>query len=442
MQKDRHIIDAQLVPSGRLSRLARFGSLASGVMGNIALNSAQQLVQGQRPNWNRLLLSTANAQRLAGQLAQMRGAAMKVGQLMSMDTGTVFPPEFADVLARLRSEAHAMPPAQLKRVLTANWGPKWLRQFKQFEARPIAAASIGQVHRAKTHDGAKLAIKIQYPGVRQSIDSDVDNIAMLIKLSGLLPDGLDISPLLKQAKQQLHEEADYQREGAFLRRFGGLLAAQEAFLVPKLHDMLTTPDILTMSYLEGTPVEALYDAPQAERNRVVEQLVCLLLRELFDFQLMQTDPNFANYQYNETTRQLNLLDFGATRELPLALACKFRTLLRAGLSQDTAGIRQALLDIGYFDATTAPHHLRTIENLFQQIMAPFQTNSTFDFADTTFAARLRDVAKELGSDGNFWHIPPFDTLYLHRKFGGIYLLANRLRAKVNINHLLQPYARR
>ena len=111
------------VPTGRVSRFAKVGGLAADIAGNLALNGVRQLVQGQRPNWNGLLLSPANARKLADQLAQMRGAAMKVGQLMSMDSGTMLPPEFAQILARLRSEAQSMPPLQLKKVLTAYWGP-------------------------------------------------------------------------------------------------------------------------------------------------------------------------------------------------------------------------------------------------------------------------------------------------------------------------------
>ena len=242
------------VPTSRVSRFAKVGGLAADIAGNLALSGVRQLVQGQRPNWNGLLLSPANARKLADQLAQMRGAAMKVGQLMSMDSGTMLPPEFAQILARLRSEAQPMPPPQLKKVLTAYWGPQWLRQFASFDVRPIAAASIGQVHRAKTKDGRELALKIQYPGIRKSIDSDVDNIAMLIKMSGLLPRDLDITSLLEQAKQQLHDEAQYQREGQYLEQFGKLLADKRDFKVPALYEDLTTPDILAMSYVSGHPI--------------------------------------------------------------------------------------------------------------------------------------------------------------------------------------------
>jgi predicted unusual protein kinase regulating ubiquinone biosynthesis (AarF/ABC1/UbiB family) len=174
------------VPSGRGSRLARLGWMATGIAGSMMAEGARQLAQGNRPKMSSLLLTPANARRVADQLAKLRGAAMKVGQLVSMETGDLLPPVLAEILARLRSDARAMPKSQVTSVLEASWGKGWERQFKHFSYTPLAAASIGQVHRAQTRDGRDLAIKIQYPGVRESIDSDVDNVAGLLRLSGLL----------------------------------------------------------------------------------------------------------------------------------------------------------------------------------------------------------------------------------------------------------------
>jgi predicted unusual protein kinase regulating ubiquinone biosynthesis (AarF/ABC1/UbiB family) len=293
------------------------GSLATGVAGAMLAEGARQLAQGNRPKMSDLLLTPANARRVADQLAQLRGAAMKVGQLISMDAGDLLPPELGNILARLRSDARPMPKKQLEGVLLANWGPDWHKQFREFSFKPVAAASIGQVHQAHTLDGRHLAIKIQYPGVRQSINSDVDNVATLLRLSGLLPKGLDIGPLLKDAKRQLHDEADYLREGSYLQRYGELLAQAPEYLVPALHSDLTTQSVLAMSFVDGVEVESLMEAPQAERDRVATLLIQLLMRELFEFRLVQTDPNFANYRFAPLTRQLILLDFGPTRPFNL-----------------------------------------------------------------------------------------------------------------------------
>ncbi len=257
------------VPTGRLSRLSHFGSLATSIAGGMVLDGARRFAQGQRPTIGDLLLTPANALKVTHQLSQLRGAAMKIGQLMSMDAGDLLPAELTEILSRLRSSAQHMPHDQLQRELNRRWGRDWQQRFQSFSMTPIAAASIGQVHRARTKDGRDLAIKIQYPGVGQSIESDVENVASLLRMSGMMPASLDIEPLLSEAKRQLHEEADYAREGFYLTRFAELLAASPHFAVPTVHADLTTRGVLAMSYVEGVPVDSLVNAPQSERDRIM-----------------------------------------------------------------------------------------------------------------------------------------------------------------------------
>lgn len=428
------------VPATRLGRIARLGGVASGIAGAAALNGARQLARGQRPALPALLLTPTNITRLTDELARMRGAAMKLGQLISMDTGEVLPPEIATIMARLRAEAHPMPPKQLRRVLDAAWGPGWLARFAGFQTTPIAAASIGQVHRARTRDGRDLAIKVQYPGVRRSIDSDVDNVATLIRLSGLLPRGLDLAPLMAEAKRQLRDEADYAQEGAHLARFGTLLEGNEGLHVPRLHADLTTPDVLAMDHAPGVPVESLTDAPQETRDSVVARLVALLLAELFDFRLMQTDPNFANYRYDPGTDRVVLLDFGATRALPAELAEGYRALLAAGLDGAPGAIETAARRLGLIGPELPAAHLAALMRMAEIAFAPMRFPAPVDVAALDLSRRLRGIGAELGTDlfapGALSHVPPMDTLFVQRKLGGIYLLAHRLRARIDMAPLL------
>lgn len=432
-------VNSSEVPSSRLGRLMRLGGMATGVAGNILMAGAQQLAQGRRPKLSDLLLTPANALKITQQLSQMRGAAMKVGQLISMDAGDLLPPEIAAILARLRSDADAMPQRQVQAVLTANWGAKWQQRFESFSFTPIAAASIGQVHRAITRDGRDLAIKIQYPGVRKSISSDVNNVASLLRLSGLLPKSVDIVPLLREAKRQLREEADYQAEAAHLTRFHQLLAGTPEFVVPLLHDDFTTKNVLAMSYVAGGPVESMADAPQTERDRVLRLLFDLLFRELFDFGLMQTDPNFANYRYDTDSQQIILLDFGATRSFRPAFADTYKQLVLAAMSRDRDAMTQAAFAIGYFDENTLPKHQKAVLDMFEMALEPVTFEGTYDFGSTDLGPRLRQAGMALGLERDFWHIPPIDTLFLHRKLGGLFLLAARLKARVNVRQLVMPY---
>ena len=419
--------------------------MATGVAGGMLAEGVRQLAQGKRPKISDLLLTPANAIRVTQQLAQLRGAAMKVGQLISMDTGDMLPPELAQILARLRSDAQPMPKKQLMSVLDASWGPGWQAKFKTFSFVPLAAASIGQVHRAQRVDAhgqaQELAIKIQYPGVRESINSDVDNVASLLRMTGLLPRTLDLAPLLRQAKTQLHDEADYLREGSYLQRYATLLADSPEFLVPELHADLTTPSVLAMSFVSGVAVETMVNAPQDERNRIVSLPMGLLFRELFEFQLIQTDSNFANYRYNTDTHQLVLLDFGATRPLKTAMARGFRRLVKAAAAGDAETMRKAALGLGYFADDTQEKHQRAVLELFDIALEPLRFDGDYDFAESTMPAQLRDAGIALGLDRDFWHIPPIDTLLLHRKLGGLFLLAARLRAQVNVRALMQNHLR-
>jgi predicted unusual protein kinase regulating ubiquinone biosynthesis (AarF/ABC1/UbiB family) len=418
------------VPGGRWSRLARLGALAGGVAGNMLAEGAKQFAQGRRPKINDLLLTPANARRVTGQLAQLRGAAMKVGQLLSMDAGELLPPELAEILSRLRADAIPMPMSQVVAVLNANWGEGWDRHFQQFSFTPMAAASIGQVHFGQRKDGRHLAIKIQYPGVRRSIESDVDNVASLLRVSGLLPGSLDIKPLLDDAKRQLHDEADYRREGACMMQFASLLADSDEFMLPEMHDDLTTENILAMSRLDGVALESLSHLDQGERDRIVSQLFCLLFREIFEFKLIQTDPNFANYQYAAESQRVILLDFGATRAYGDAMADAYRRLMRAAIASDRAGMNEAAEDIGYFQADIKEHQREQVLDIFALACEPLHHSDAYDFGNTNLAARIRDAGMELGMDRDFWHTPPADALFLHRKLGGLYLLAAKLKARV------------
>ena len=427
------------VPRRRLTRFARFGGLATGIAGDLLLNGAKSLAQGQRPDLRKLLLTPSNAERVTDELARLRGAAMKLGQLLSMDASDFLPPELAEILARLRSDADAMPATQLRAALDDAWGVGWRMRFENFDMAPIAAASIGQVHRAQARDGRDMAIKIQYPGVRDSIDSDVDNVATLIRLSGLLPADVDIEIFLDEAKRQLHDEADYHREGAYLHKFGGLLAADKDYALPTLYDDLTTSTTLAMSYVGGAPIESFDRAPQALRNRIVSLLIKLMFRELFDFRLMQTDPNFANYQYDADSKKIVLLDFGASRDISASLVEGYRTLLAAAYADDIPAVVDAAVKIGFFDAATVDAHGAVITEMFAASMEPIRIKGPYDFGASDLPNRLRDLGLALSQEDVYGHVPPTETLFLQRKFAGVFMLANRLGATAHVRRLIKPF---
>ncbi len=432
-------IRSRSVPHGRLSRLGQFGRLAGSIAGGMVAEGARRLADGERPQLRDMLLTPANVGKIADRLSHLRGAAMKLGQIVSMDAGDMLPAELTQILSRLRDNAHHMPPAQLEKVLTREWGADWRTKFARFEARPIAAASIGQVHRAVTRDGRVLAIKVQYPGVAESIDADVDNVATLLKMSGALPRGLDIAPLLAEAKLQLAEETDYLREGEQMTLFGRLLSDTPEVVVPSLDPDLSTSRVLAMTYLEGDPIESLETAPQTQRDAVMKTLMAVVLRELFEFGVMQTDPNFANYRVQPTTGRLVLLDFGAARPVDGATTDGYRELLRAAMKGDRASVRDAALAAGFIGPAVVTRHPTALNRMIDVILGELNRPGPFDFGDRTFVAALRDQGMEIAADAKAWHLPPTGVLFAQRKISGTALLAARLRARVDVRSLVGPW---
>ena len=386
-----------------------------------------------------MMLTPSNTKRLADRLAHLRGAAMKLGQMISMDAGELLPSELADILASLRDQAYRMPPAQLRDMLNEEWGPDWRQRFSRFNATPIAAASIGQVHRAQTPDGRDLAIKVQYPGVRESIDSDVDNVAGLLRLSNALPKNLDLTPLLGEAKRQLHDEADYKREAEQLQRYRALLEGDDRFIIPHVHDEFSTSRVLAMDFIDARPIETLVEAPQIQRDEAMTDLIALVVRELFELGVMQTDPNFANYRWMPDTGQLVLLDFGATRDVAPEIAFAYGSLLAAGLAQDRRQVREAALESGFVGPGVAQNHSGALDRMIDIIVTEMNRPGPFDFGDRAFVGTLRDEGMAMASDRATWHIPPVDTLFVQRKISGTALLAARLQARVDVRSIVRPY---
>ena len=437
MQQDDDAPNARhrAIPSGRAARLGVFGRLAGGVAGGMIAEGARRLAAGERPRMSDLVLTPANAARVADRLSHLRGAAMKLGQMISMDAGDMLPAELSTILARLRNQGYRMPPTQLDQVLTREWGAGWRRRFRHFEAAPIAAASIGQVHRATLPDGRVLAIKVQYPGVADSIDADVDNVATLLRVSNLLPSTLDLKPLLAEAKRQLAEEADYVREGEQMRLYGERLTGDPRYVVPVLEPELTTGRVLAMSFVEGRPIETLADAAQPVRDAAMTALVSLVLRELFDFATMQTDPNFANYRWQPDANALVLLDFGATRAVPVETADGYRRLIVAGLARDRDAIRDVAVETGFLGAVAADTYRPAIDRIIAAIDDALNRPGPFDFGDRAFVPIVREEAKALIADRATWHVPHVETLFVQRKVSGTALLAARLKARVDVRGL-------
>jgi predicted unusual protein kinase regulating ubiquinone biosynthesis (AarF/ABC1/UbiB family) len=429
--------DEAPVPATRIGRLARMAKLAGGVAGGMVAEGTRRIRAGERPSARDMLLTPGNAPRVADELASMRGAAMKMGQMLPMDGGDFLPKELADILARLRSDAVNMPAEQLTQTMEKSFGEDWQEIFYGFEFKPIAAASIGQVHCAISPEGQKLALKIQYPGVAKSIDSDVDNIATLLRISGLLPDGLDIDPLLQEAKAQLRTEANYLQEAEFLSTFHELLAEDERFLVPQVYPELSTEQVLAMSYISSEPIEVVEDLPQQQRDQIVSSMIDLMLQEFFELRLVQTDPNFANYRYQAESGKIVLLDFGATRKFKAGFVNEYKRLIKAVMAGSDERMLKAAEKLGYVVATENQEYRQLVLEIFHLVLEPLTCDGAYDFGSTDLSARLAGLVESVQDFREFWQAPPPDAIFFHRKVGGMFLLAQRMSARVDLGKLLQ-----
>ncbi len=427
------------LPIHRARRLLKLGGLVGRIAGDMISEGASTLLAGKPLRAADLLLTPGNARRLTERLSEMRGAVMKVGQLLSMEAGDYLPPELTQILAMLRENARPMPLGQVARVLEGAWGKDWEKAFRRFSFTPLAAASIGQVHEATTRDGQHLAIKVQYPGIRKSIDSDVDNVATLFRMLRLVPRDDDISPHLMEAKRQLHLEADYCAEAENIAEYQRFIGNDSGFELPTVDNSRTTAEVLAMSFVSGVPIETLSDVPRPVRNRIASRLLDLVMKEVFEWHLVQTDAHFGNYRYEPDQDRIGLLDFGATRRYTPELIDSFRHLMREAREGDISAIESHAVTLGYLRANDAEPYRRALCEMINAVAEPIRNPGPFDFGTSDLAHRVADYAITLRLNQRYMHLPPTDLLFLHRKFTGTYLLCARLRARIDVGALVAPY---
>lgn len=249
------------VPSSRLGRMASFGGLFAGLgIGTLNELTKGALGLGGSTSMREALLSPANAERIVDTLCKVRGAALKIGQILSIQDSSVVSPQLAKAFERVRQAADYMPDWQVERVMNTQLGSDWRQRLSSFEDKPFAAASIGQVHRATlASNGMDVAIKIQYPGVAQSIESDIDNLVGMLKVWDVFPQGFFIDNVVRVAKRELQWEVDYDREAEYTEKFRQMISPYPEYYVPLVVRDLTTSSVLTTELVPGVPLDKCFD---------------------------------------------------------------------------------------------------------------------------------------------------------------------------------------
>jgi len=374
---------------------------------------------------------------MAEGFGRLKGAFMKAGQMLSIDASDLLPPEALEILSKLQGQADPIDFAIMREVLERELGPERLSSISELDETAVASASIGQVYRARAF-GEPVAIKVQYPGISESIDADVDLLEKLgASWLALSRRKIDASGTFEELRTMLKLEADYTRERYYLGRFGELLRSDPRFDVPRSFPSLCTPRVLTMSWADGESLNDWIRSQPAreERSFFARTALDLYCLEFFTWGVVQTDPNFGNFLVRAEERQLVLLDFGASVEYDDDFRTRYVELLRAVARGDRRQIAARGVGLELIDERESAETKDLFVDMLLNSAEPFERSAQpFNFRNADYAARSSDSVRRFVSSLVF-SPPPRRLIFLHRKLGGLFQLLKRLDIELD----LAPY---
>ncbi|CAN0824524.1 Protein ABC transporter 1, mitochondrial [Linum grandiflorum] len=429
------------VPSTSFSRALGFAGLGAGLVWGTVEEATKRFVYGTptSPEGKQSalspFLSEKNAERLAVALCRMRGAALKVGQMLSIQDESLVPAPILAALDIVRQGADVMPRKQLNQVLDAELGPDWPTKLTSFDYEPLAAASIGQVHKAVTKDGMKVAMKIQYPGVADSVESDLDNVKLLLDYTNLIPEGLYLDSAMKVAKEELTRECDYELEAVNQKRFRNLISNKKGFYVPIVVDELSSKRVLTSELVSGVAIDKVASLDQETRNYVGGKLLELTMLELFVLRFMQTDPNWGNFLYDDATKTINLIDFGAARDYPKRFIDDYLRMVLACGNRDRDTVLEMSTSLGFLTGEESEEMLDAhVEAAFVVGMPFAKPGGGYNFRENNMTQNVTMLGAKMLKHRL---TPPPDEAYsLHRKLSGAFLACIKLGSVVPCREML------
>src|SRR3954447_21399750 len=436
--------EAGKLPTGRIARTARVGGLVTGQgLRWAGMRTANRVRTPERAAAAQSARTAALVGELVNQLGQMRGAAMKVGQMISMVEFDGLPEDQQDELQRslaaLRDNVPPVAFSDLEKLMRQGLGGPLRSVFSDLDERAFAAASIGQVHRATTVDGAEVAVKIQYPGVAEAVDTDLRNATLLLPLVKRLAPGLDAKALAAEMRERIAEELDYELEAQNQRAIERLLRGHPFVRVPRVHTSLSTRRVLVSEYVEGERFEDVRRDDEAQRDRYGEIVFRLYFGLLYRDRIALGDPHPGNYLLCPDDR-VAFLDYGLVRDLGAARIDAERAIAAAVRAGDPAGLADALTAGGYVrgaDGLDAELALAMTRGAIRWYAIPGE-----DALSERPRARREDPEREaaLREQAGRFTLPP-ETILIRRMHALVAIVLSRLQASADWGAIAAEYLR-
>ena len=402
------------IPQRRGARTAKLASLPLGVAGRATLGLGRRMT-GRSQADVAAELQAKTAEQLFSVLGELKGGAMKLGQALSVFEAAL-PEEHAapyrEALTKLQEAAPPMAASTVRTVLDEQFGTSWRERFREFDEKPAAAASIGQVHRAVWADGREVAVKLQYPGAGPALMADLTQLTRFAWLFGKISPGLDVKPLLAELKDRVLEELDYTLEAQSQRAFAAAYADDPDIAVPRV--VASAPKAVVSEWMEGTQLSAIISSgTQEQRDRAGSLMALLHYSAPARAGLLHADPHPGNFRMLPDGR-LGVIDFGAVARLPGGYPRDLGLVTRLAVDNDAQAALALLRDLGFVrpgvDVTA-----RQVIDYLGPILEPLR-EPTFTFTREWMrsqAARVGDPRSEEGRVGRLFNLPP-DYFLIHR----------------------------
>lgn len=430
------------ITSGRTRRAFRMGSLTTQVGGNYLWNALKRPFQSSETRQDEMLEThLKNAFLIVERSQELRGAFLKLTQMLSMRTD-LLPEEMLNVLSAVQSDVPPMSYDRIREQLIAELGAPPEDLFASFEKEAFAAASLGQVHRARLHDGADVVVKVQYPGVEDTVEQDLKNIKALMHtatrlMRDVLRQKVDLEETYQELEERLREELDYENEARNAQRFAELFADDDEILVPEVFPEHTARRVLTAGYIEGYKLADILKpgVDQELKDTISVKYFKTVWRQIFELGALHTDPHPGNYLVTYHPK-LAILDYGSVRFFSEELRRAYRRLARALLDRDTAAAGQAVVDLDFIDPEDDPLPLvQVLDILFE----PAYSDRPYDPQDYDSMERAMQAAT-IKLENRYFKSPGH-AVFLGRAIMGLDAYLQQFGSVVNYHRLLDECLR-